>query len=49
MVSIVEMVVNQYVFRFFLEGIGLFRIEEKVLGDPPCTQTFRPDINTERR
>ena len=49
MVSIVEMVVNQYVFRFFLKSFGLFGIEEKVLGNPPCTQAFRPDINAERR
>ena len=48
MVSIMEMVVNQYVFRFFLENFGLFGIEEKVLGNPSRTQTHSAHIDPER-
>ena len=49
MVSIVKMVVNQYVFRFFLESLGLFKIKEKVLGNPTRTQTNSAHIDPERR
>ena len=48
MVSVMEMIANQDVFRLLMEGLSLFRIEEEMVRNLPFVQTNSPDINTER-